>query len=137
MATVAEAPPSASSVFSLYILVTHLHVNDVIVAGVHRFESERYCRFLSDISISMKDTVLKHGFLHQTRSTSYVLILYFVGEDHHIPFCDTDVPVSLANRDDNSFDTDVSRTIRIRLWIHCHRHVLRPANSFFSCAHRL
>ena len=130
MATVAEAPPSASSVFSLYIPVTHLYV---IVAGVHRFESERYSRFLSNISILMKDTVLKHGFWHQTRSTSYVFIYYFVGEDHqihHMPFCDTDVPVSLANRNDNSVDTDVSRTIRIRLWVHCHRHVLFPTTPF-------
>jgi len=39
-----------------------------------------------------------------------------------LPFYNTDVPVSLAGRNDNRCNTDVSRSIRFRLrW---HRHVL-------------
>ena len=41
-----------------------------------------------------------------------------------MPFCNTDVPVSLANRNDNCCNTDVSFSIRICLWVHWHRLVL-------------
>ena len=51
-------------------------------------------------------------------------------------FCNTDVPVSFAYRNDNCCDTDVSFFIGLCLWVHWRRHVLlSPTLFFFSCAH--
>jgi hypothetical protein len=66
IATVAEVPPTVSTATFLVSRFANCHLN---VAGIHHFESERYCCFRS--SISVKGSWIEHDFfLYQVRSTS-------------------------------------------------------------------
>ena len=76
LATIAEVPPAVCLTYFLaHLLFTHHHA----MAGIYCFESERYCCFVSGMSI--KDSVLNPIFpKYQLHSTLYVLVCYDVGK---------------------------------------------------------
>lgn len=47
-----------------------------------------------------------------------------------VPFCNTDVPASLSNSNDNRCHTDLSLSSGVCRWVH--RNVLLPSFSLFS-----
>jgi hypothetical protein len=81
----------------------------------------------------MKDFGLNSVFnIRYVEHRTFLFIYHLVG-DALMPFCNSDVPVSLAGHNGNCRNTDASFSIRLRLRVH--RRVLLSSIPRFSCTH--